>query len=312
MKVTVLGSGSAWAVPEHGCGCVICRHLRDKGESRTRTSLFIETGDPKRRVLVDPGPDLAVHMRLHDIPRPDEIIITHAHADHFIGLDELWAYPRQVPRDRWRPIPVYATEESWPRIEARFDYLIGRVIERRVALCGRPLNNTPIRITPFATDHGPHAPGSAGYVFEADDQRVVYTSDFFDVIEPSPRFVTKADLLLLQANFFNEPENNSPHHMSLQRALTYLPRFDPKGQTLIVHIGVADMVEGDPHNSAMKKRVPKEPLTDLDTGRPLRVPLDRDEWQATVDLILKQRGLDYPVSVAHDGLVVDLEAGVIE
>ena len=58
----------------------------------------------------------------------------------------------------------------------------------------------------------------------------------------------------------------------------------------------------------MKKRLPADPLKDLGTNEPLPVPLDQAQWQKAVDLILKQRGLDYPVRIARDGLVVDLEA----
>jgi phosphoribosyl 1,2-cyclic phosphate phosphodiesterase len=213
-----------------------------------------------------------------------------------------------VPPDDWRPIPVFATEAAWPAIEARFHYLIGRVIDQRLAAPGQALDGPALRIVPLAVDHGPTAPGAVGFVFAANGQKIVYTGDFMDVVEPFPPEAQGADLLLLQANFFNEPANNKPHHMSLQRGLDYLERFDPRGETVLLHIGTADWVEGDPANGVMKKRRPGDPLTD-GAGRPVAVPTNQAAWQQAVDVVRQARHIQRPIRVGHDGLVIDTNQG---
>ena len=66
MEMLFLGTGGAWGLPEHGCPCRTCRHLREIGQYRTRSSLWIEG---PASILVDPGPDLRAQLMTHD-PAP--------------------------------------------------------------------------------------------------------------------------------------------------------------------------------------------------------------------------------------------------
>ncbi|MBU0516517.1 MAG: MBL fold metallo-hydrolase [Proteobacteria bacterium] len=304
MKITCLGTGAAWGCPEHGCDCRACRTMRQNGESRLRTSFFVEAGTT---LLVDPGPDLAVQMRRYGLPRPDAIAVSHAHADHFLGLDELWVYARQVPREHWRPIPLLATPGTWQGIAERFGYLVGRVIERREVAAGQTVDIEDLGVTPFAVNHGPFAPDAAGFVFEGRGKRVVYTGDFLDVIGPVPEKARRADGLLLQANFFHEPRDNRPHHMSFQRALDWLKRFDPQQTTYLVHMGVADPADETEVERFMKKRLPADPLRDPDTGAPYPPPATQDEWERAAEVFVQARGLPYDVRVAFDGQTILIE-----
>ncbi len=303
MKIIFLGTGAAWGCPEHDCACQACRALSYRGESRLRTSFFI---DARTSLLVDPGPDLALQMRHLGLPRPDAIAVSHAHADHFLGLDELWAYARQVPREDWRPIPLVATPGTWQGIAERFGYLVGRVIERHEVEAGRTMDLGGLSVTPFAVNHGPSAPDAAGFIIEAEGKKVVYTGDFLEVKEPFPDQARGADCLLHQANFFNEPEDNRPHHMSFQRALDWLARFEPRGTTYLVHVGVADPADETEVARFMKKRTPADPLRDPKTGAPYPVPRLQDEWQRAVEVFVAARGLPYRVRVAFDGQMIDL------
>jgi len=78
-------------------------------------------------------------MVRNKVARPDAVLITHEHADHFLGLDDLLAFRRAVPPDSWQPIPVYATGQAWQSIEQRFGYLLGTLLEKREAVPGDPL-----------------------------------------------------------------------------------------------------------------------------------------------------------------------------
>jgi phosphoribosyl 1,2-cyclic phosphate phosphodiesterase len=302
VKITCLGTGAAWGCPEHGCDCRACRTLRQEGESRLRTCFFVEAGT---KLLVDPGPDLAVQMRRHEIPRPDAIAVSHAHADHFLGLDELWVYARQVPREQWRPIPLLATPGTWEGIAARFDYLIGRVIERREVEAGQTVDLGGLSLTPFGVNHGRFAKDAAGFIVQAGEKKLVYTGDFIETKNPFPEAARGADLLLLQANFFHEPLDNKPHHMSFQRALDWLVKFDPRGTTYLVHLGVADPIDEAEAARFMKKRLPAEPLLDPATGAPYPPPATQAEWERAAATFVKARGLSYDLRVSFDGQVID-------
>ena len=64
------------------------------------------------------------------------------------------------------------------------------------------------------------------------------------------------------------------------------------------------MVAGDPANINAKKYEPKDPLRPLSGGNPYPVPLNQEQWQETVNIIIRDRGLPHKVTVAHDDLRV--------
>lgn len=305
MEIFFLGTGAAWCVPEHSCRCAICVAMRSVREERTRTS-FVVKG--RESILVDCGPDIRIQMTKHGLQRPDLILITHEHGDHYLGLDELLAYRRSVPTDTWTPIPVYATEQTWKAVEIRFGYLVGSLIEKRIASPGETLEGIETRITPFKTFHGPTASGSVGYVFENMDGdgslRLVYTSDFMRIDE-EPGLLYEPDLLIMQAHWFNEPHFNRPYHMSFQAAMDYIRKWKPKTATYLVHMSDGDLVDGDPSNNFMKKIPPASPLKPPDSAIPYSVPRCQAEWQDAVDRVCKDHGIPGPVVVAYDGLAVN-------
>ncbi len=120
MNLIFLGTGGAWGLPELNCDCMICREMRQKKERRQRTT-FLLSG--KTNLLVDCGPDIASQLSRHKIARPDAVLITHEHGDHYMGLDELFSYKRACTRGEFEPIPIYLTAKSWEVVRARFGYL---------------------------------------------------------------------------------------------------------------------------------------------------------------------------------------------
>lgn len=308
MEIVFLGTGSAWSLPEHSCGCAICTKMTEMGEERTRTCFVLKSRG--ETILVDCGPDLCVQMKRYQLERPDLVLITHEHGDHYLGLDDLLVFRRSVPKADWSPIPVYATEESWQEIGVRFGYLLGSLLEQRRAVPGTPLSGPRMRITPFKTFHGPFAKGSVGYVFEAGTTdkpfKLVYTSDFMH-LETEPDCLLEPDLLIIQVHWLNEPIENRPYHMSFQNALSYIKRWRPRTATYLVHISDADKVPGDPCNNFLKKYDALDPLADPNSKAPYPVPRCQSEWQQVVDRIGRDCGIPTPIIVARDGLRIAAE-----
>lgn len=255
-------------------------------------------------ILVDCGPDLRHQMWACDLKRPDLVLITHEHGDHYLGLDDLLAFRRSVPKEAWVPVPVYATEKCWQSMEVRFGYLVGSLIEKRLAVPGVPLEGVRSRITPFKTFHGPIAAGSVGYVVQqtgrgGESLKLVYTSDFLSLPE-EPDLLMEPDVLVIQTHWLNEPLNNRPFHMSFQNAMDYIRRWKPKRTTFLVHMSGGDLVPGDPYNNILMKLEPKSPLKAPDSGTPYPIPRCQAEWQAVIDAICRDYDLPGPIVVAQD------------
>jgi phosphoribosyl 1,2-cyclic phosphate phosphodiesterase len=304
MDLTFLGTGGAWGVPELNCECLICREHRQKGERRGRTS-FLLTGETT--LLIDCSPDARDQLSRQKVKRIDAVMISHEHGDHYMGLDELFAYKRNSQRADFSPIPVYVTDKSWEVIVLRFGYLEDMaVIKTHKIEPGKWFRQNEYKIFPFKTEHGSFAKGTVGFVIQFKNQqgvdvRLLYTSDFMDLPDV-PLELIQPDYLVIQSFWLNEPRHNRPHHMSFQRAIPFIERLQPKRETFLVHIGDADMVESDTANNTVKKYEPKEPLTPLSGGGPYPIPLNQEQWQETVSEIMSDRGLPYEVTVAYDGL----------
>ncbi|HEX3882874.1 MAG TPA: MBL fold metallo-hydrolase [Stellaceae bacterium] len=117
MKITVLGCGVSTGVPAIGIGWGECDPA-DPRNRRRRASLLIEGGG--KNVLIDTSPDLREQFLDAGIARVDAIVMTHAHADHLHGIDDL----RAVNRVMERPIPLYADAATLEEIGNRFGYVL--------------------------------------------------------------------------------------------------------------------------------------------------------------------------------------------
>ena len=117
MRLTFLGTGTSFGVPQVGCRCAVCRST-DPRDRRTRTGAVIET-DGGTRLLVDTPPELRLQLVAAGIDRVDAVLYTHDHADHVHGLDDL----RAVSVRRDGPLPVYGAADTLERIARKFAYV---------------------------------------------------------------------------------------------------------------------------------------------------------------------------------------------
>lgn len=309
MEITFLGTGAAWGLPEIGCRCMACQTMRKLGEERTRTCLLVKT---QETLLLDCGPDIRRQISGRLSGPPQAVLLTHSHADHCLGLDEFVAFRRVAPRHAWKPIPVYATAETWERVESLFGYLLKDLLEKRLALPGEPLEGLKTKVVPFATEHGPVARGSVGYLLEektegGDTIRILYTSDFMD-LKTKPAWEGPLHAALIQSHWLHEPETNHPHHMSFQRALDFILEWNPL-EVYLVHFSDEYQVEGDPFPKGLKAVRPLEPMLDPSTGLPYPQPLCHADWQNLVERICKDMGIAQRPVAASDGLKVKIRGG---
>ncbi len=305
-EIIFLGTGSAWRAPEHNCECLICQKMRELNEERTRSSIFVNSS---QKIMIDCGPDLLNQMKAQKLDRPDVVLITHEHGDHFLGLDDLFAFKRTVSANSWKTIPVYASEPTWQSMEVRFSYLIDTLIEKRIAVPSEPIDLFQDRIIPFKTDHGPTASGSLGYMIETRVngtlKKIVYTSDFVR-LPSEPDFIMNADALIFQTHWLNEPDVNKPSHMSFQRGMDYIRRWTPRGEVYLTHISASDIVAGDPKNNTPKKPKCSNPLVSPLTGVAYPTPRCQSEWEAVVKAISVDYEFGCKILVAFDGLKVTI------
>src|SRR5690349_24341552 len=122
MKVTILGCGASTGVPVIGPNWGRCDPT-DPRNRRRRVSVLVEVEDVV--ILIDTSPDLREQLLDAGVNRLDAVIITHAHADHLHGIDDL----RSVNRLMGRAIPLFADAKTLREIARRFGYALEPVPE---------------------------------------------------------------------------------------------------------------------------------------------------------------------------------------
>lgn len=115
MKIRILGCGTSSGVPRIGNDWGDCDPNEPKNR-RTRSSILFESGDD--RLLVDCGPDLREQLLSANVAVVDQVIVTHNHADHCHGIDDL----RQIAHHLNRPVPLHARAETLRRLGKAFAY----------------------------------------------------------------------------------------------------------------------------------------------------------------------------------------------
>jgi len=157
MKVTVLGCGGSGGVPLIGGNWGDCDPAEPRNRRR-RSSILIESSGTT--VLVDASPDCREQLLDAGIDHLDAVVVTHAHADHIHGIDDL----RWVNVAMGRAIPAYATAVTLEQINTRFGYVFAPLDSAANGHFYKPcLDPHPIdgpfrvgnlEIVPFAQDHG--------------------------------------------------------------------------------------------------------------------------------------------------------------
>ena len=228
LTFTILGCGSSMGVPRVALGWGVCDPNNPKNRRR-RCSLLVERTNAqgqRTRVLIDCSPDLRMQLLDTEVDWLDGVLITHEHADHTHGIDDL----RPLFVNRRRRLEVYLDEPTSRAMEARFGYCFATppssehppiAIQKRL-VAGKPVTidgqGGPIEVMPVLQDHGDIT--SLGFRFG----NVAYSADIKSLPAESIAALRGLDVWIVDAL------RKAPHpsHFNLDEALEWIARINPK------------------------------------------------------------------------------------
>lgn len=234
IKLTFLGTGTSTGVPVIGCTCPTCTSA-DRRDIRYRCSVLLNysdgTGTPYS-ILVDCTPEFRLQALRHNIERIDAVFLTHSHADHIFGLDDLRRY-NQIQK---AAIPIFGNRETLHDIHRIFKYVFvetqkggGKPRFNLSELRPQPLHIGPCMITPIPIKHGEL--DILGYRFDIDGSSIGYITDCSSIPPDSLALLAGLDFLIIGAL------RHKPHttHMTLAQAAEVSQSLSP-GKTYFTHI----------------------------------------------------------------------------
>jgi phosphoribosyl 1,2-cyclic phosphate phosphodiesterase len=223
MKVTLLGCGASGGVPTIGPDWGRC-NPSDPRNRRRRCSVLVELGG--RTLLIDASPDMREQLLAAGVSRLDALLLTHGHADHLHGIDDI----RSVNRLMRAAIPLYASAATLAEIAQRFAYVLASTSRPdgfyKPTLVAHeiigPFTAAGAPVIPFVQDHG------FGVTLGFRIGAFAYSTDVTELEEDAFAALAGVELWIVDC-LRREPH---PTHSHLAKTLAWIERVSPRRAVL--------------------------------------------------------------------------------
>jgi phosphoribosyl 1,2-cyclic phosphate phosphodiesterase len=229
VKLTFLGTGTSYGIPQLGCHCAVCRSP-DPRDKRNRVGAVVESHGV--RILIDTPPELRLQLIAAGIDRVDAVLFTHQHADHTHGIDDLRAITNRLPA----PLPIYGPAETLDDLKHKFRYIFDDSMRpipgtskpegrAHVVESGVPFSIGGVEVIPVRVPHG------AVTVFAYRIGPLAYITDAKSLPTEAIELLRGASVLVVNALFRTE----HPTHLSLAEAIG-ISRLVGAERTYLTHL----------------------------------------------------------------------------
>lgn len=191
MKMTLLGTGTSHGIPCIACHCHVCTS-KDSRDTRFRCSAYVTNQNKngtETHLQIDTGPEFRLQCIKYGIEAIDAVLLTHSHADHLHGLDDIRVFSHTLGSDKIeelknnpenagippkmleisankKGICLYANHQTIQDVKSRFEYIFktdtqigGGKPKLTLVDCAEIEKNPPkefgdLTVTPIPLKHG--------------------------------------------------------------------------------------------------------------------------------------------------------------
>lgn len=252
MKITILGSGSAYGTPYALNRWLDGVDKNNKKNYRLRSSIYLEDGNDK--LLVDCGPDFRQQTINNNITEVKNIFITHPHTDHIMGI---WDLTKCV-KTQCNEVNLYGDSNTLKTITARFPFIFDedfdeldqwRIKLNKVnAYSNKKIKNTSMEIIPLKFNHFDI------YSFGFRYKNVVISPDMDNIPQSTQEHLYNLDLWVLECNNIVHRDNG---HTNLEQAMEFIKKYKPK-KAIFTHLSAEADYE------TMSKKLPENVILAYD------------------------------------------------
>ncbi len=252
LRLTILGCGSSPGVPRPNGDWGACDPANPKNRRKRAAALVERISDNGvTRVAIDTGPDFREQMIATNVRTLDAVVLTHAHADHIHGIDDLRSYFL----DTRELIDVYADDPTYQRVDQAFGYCYRTpagssyppILRDRRIRHFEPFTiegkGGAIQFEPLPQEHGEII--SLGFRLGP----IAYRSDVSAYPAATAERLHGLEWLVIDALQYR----SHPSHFSLSEALAWIQKLQPRNAVLThMHVPLDyDVVQSEtPENVA--------------------------------------------------------------
>ncbi|MCY2936784.1 MAG: MBL fold metallo-hydrolase [Planctomycetota bacterium] len=225
---TFLGTGTSVGIPMLGCSCPVCISTNPRN-NRYRCAVLLRLNGGN--LLIDTPPELRLQLLRAATPAIHGVLLTHYHADHLHGLDDL----RPIPFLIGGPVPLYCNSDTEVRLRTVFSYAFGpgsELVRQGFVpkLTINRITNAPFevlgqQVIPIPLEHAHFD------VLGFRMGNLAYCTDVKTIPKSSWPLLEDLDVLVLGCL----RRKSHPAHLSLDEALDVIDKLRPR-QTYLTHI----------------------------------------------------------------------------